>query len=111
MVLIWYEYVLITAIFAGILSLGGYLAFKWSRVRVQKWIGGAIGNFMTNLANQAAAEEGGEAAPGGGSTLNLGGFKIDPATIRSIAEILKVVQSLGFFKGTGEGGVNPFLKP
>ncbi len=111
MVLIWWEYGVIAFLFAAILSLGAYLAFKWSRVRVQKWIGGAIGNFMTNLANQAAEEEG-NSSPGTPSALNLGGFKINAATIKSIAEILKVIQGLGFLKGEGGGGTtNPFLKP
>ncbi len=107
--IVWWEYALIAAIFAGILAVAVYGGQSYYRVKVQKWIGGAIGNFMTNLAHQAATEEGGEAAPG---SLNLPVIgKIDPATIKSIAEILKVVQSLGFLKGTGGGGGNPFLKP
>lgn len=77
-------------------------------------MGGAIGRFMQSLTNQAAEEEGGEgqgiSSPTG--TLNLGGFKIDAGTIRSLTELLRVVQSLGFLKGKGEGGggENPFLK-
>ncbi len=73
------------------------------------WMGGAIGRFMQNLAKQAAEEEGGEGGSTPGGALNIGGFKIDSGTIQSIAEILKVVQGLGFLKGGG-GGTNPFLK-
>ncbi len=74
----------------------------------EQWIGGAIGRFMQSL-NEEATKEGesgeGPSAAGGGGGLNLGGFKLDVNTIRSIAEILKVVQGLGFLKGgTGGGG-------
>ncbi len=77
--------------------------------KAEIWMGGAIGRFMQNLAKQAE-EEGVEGMPGGGSALNIAGFKIDSGTIQSIAEILKVVQSLGFLKGGGGGGEHPFLK-
>lgn len=102
MVLMWYEYALIAATFAGILAAFVGVMFGFLRVRVQKWIGGAIGNFMTNLAAQAAEEEGSGSSPAG--ALNLGGFKIDAATINSIASILKVVQGMGIFKGGSGGG-------
>lgn len=101
---------LIAAIFAGILLLFAGLTFGFARVRVQKWIGGAIGRFMQNLATQAAEEEGATSESSPSGALNLGGLKIDAGTIQSIAEILKVVQSLGFLKG-GSGGTHPFLKP
>ncbi len=99
-------------IVALLASIGLYVRLKLIPSvlsRAEVWMGGAIGRFMTNLAKQAA-EEGEEGTPGGGGgALNIGGFKIDSGTIQSIAEILKVVQSLGFLKGGG-GGTNPFLK-
>ncbi len=116
MVLLWYEYALIAAIFATTLTLTVWIAFSLSRVRVQKWIGGAIGNFMTNLANQAAEEEG--SLPTGDSSssgaLNLGGFKIDPALIEMAIkygpQLIELAKSFGLIKGGG-GGSNPFLTP
>ncbi len=99
MVILWYEYALLGVLFATILGLSGYLACKFSRVRVQKWIGGAIGNFMTNLSKQAAEEEGGSSP--GSSALNLGGFKIDMKTIAQLAELAK---QFGLFKGGGSSG-------
>ncbi len=116
----------IAAIFAGILSLfvlvGGLKARNWLRLKENKlrWevgeqikkfrseaqqaVGGAIGRFMQNLTNQAAEEEGaaGPSSPGG--AFNLGGFKIDAGTIRSIAELLKMAKDMGFLKSGGEGG-------
>ncbi len=72
------------------------------------WMGGAIGRFMQNLAKQA--EEEGSEGGGGGEALNIAGFKIDAGTIRAIAEIVKVAQSMGFLKSGGGGGTNPFMK-
>ncbi len=99
--------------FAGILSLAGlwvkYRTLPKEKVAIQKTIGAGIGHFMQNLANQAAEEEGGDSSPG--SALSIGGFKIDSATIQSIAQILQLVQQMGFLKGGGGGGSNPFLKP
>ncbi len=110
----WQEIGLQTALIVALLaSIGLYVRLKLIPSVLSKaeiWMGGAIGRFMTNLAKQAA-EEGEKGTPGGGGgALNIGGFKIDSGTIQSIAEILKVVQSLGFLKGGGGGGTNPFLK-
>jgi len=83
--------------------------FGFFRLRVQGWIGGAIGNFMTNLANQAA-EEGASPSPNSASpgTLSLGGFKIDPGMIQMIVEygpqLMKLAQQFGFMKGGTGGG-------
>ncbi len=108
----WQEIGVLMALFVALLaSIGVYVRLKLIPGVLSKaevWMGGAIGRFMTNLAKQAAEEEGEEGGKGGGQ-LNIGGFKIDSGTIQSIAEILKVVQSLGFLKGGGEG-TNPFLK-
>ncbi len=109
----WQEIGVLMALFVALLaSIGLYVRLKLIPSvlsRAEVWMGGAIGRFMTNLAKQAT-EEGVEGTPGGGGALNIGGFKIDSGTIQSIAEILKVVQSLGFLKGGGGGGTNPFLK-
>lgn len=114
MVLIWYEYVLIAAIFATTLTLTVGIAFLLSRVRVQKWIGGAIGNFMTNLA-KTAEKEGTEGSSPGAGVLKLGGFQIDVGTIKQLMEIapqlMQLGQMFGLVRGGGGGGiVNPFLK-
>ncbi len=102
---------LIAATFAGILSIGIGVTFLLARVRVQKWIGGAIGRFMQNLAKEAAEEEGGSAL--GSGVLNLGGFKIDIGMIREIApllieygpKLLALAKQFGLVKGGGmEGG-------
>ncbi len=107
----WQEIGIITAIFLIYLAAAGlYVKFVGMPKLLSKaevWMGGAIGRFMTNLAKQAE-EEGTEGTPGGGGALNIAGFKIDSGTIQSIAEILKVVQSLGFLKGGGSGGEHPF---
>lgn len=110
MVLLWYEYAIIAAIFAGVLALTATFGVSFFRVRVQKWIGGAIGNFMTNLAREAEKEgvEGG----GASGVLNLGGFKIDIGMLKELAplaieygpKLLKFAQSLGFIKGSSGGG-------
>ncbi len=109
----WLEIGVWMALFVALLaSIGLYVRLKLIPGVLSKaevWMGGAIGRFMTNLAKQAA-EEGEEGTPGGGGALNIGGFKIDSGTIQSIAEILKVVQSLGFLKGGGGGGEHPLLK-
>ncbi len=107
----WQEIGVLMALFVALLaSIGLYVRLKLIPGVLSKaevWMGGAIGRFMSNLAKQAA-EEGEEGTPGGGGALNIRGFKIDSGTIQSIAEILKVVQSMGFLKGGG-GGTNPFL--
>ncbi len=110
MALIWYEYELIGVLFLAILLVFAGGLFGFMRLRVQKWIGGAIGNFMTNLANQAAEEEG----PGSTQTpgqLELGGFKIDIGTIKELLGVLpeimkaiKMFQGLGLLGGSGGGG-------
>ncbi len=97
-----------------VLAVGLYVRWrlpKWKKEAFkegEQWIGGAIGRFMQSL-NEEATKEGesgeGPSAAGGGGGLNLGGFKLDAGTIQSIAEILKVIQGLGFLKGgTGGGG-------
>ncbi len=110
----WQEIGVLMALFVALLaSIGLYVRLKLIPGVLSKaevWMGGAIGRFMTNLAKQAEAEEGGEGSNVSSSSLNIGGFKIDSGTIQSIAEILKVVQSLGFLKAGGGGGTNPFLK-
>ncbi len=103
MPLIWYEYAVIAAILAGTLLVLAGLTFGFLRVRVQKWIGGAIGNFMTNLAEEAGKEgvEGGS-APG---MINLGGFKIDVGTIKELLAIApQALQLARMFGLTGTGG-------
>ncbi len=109
----WQEISVLMALFVALLaSIGLYVRLKLIPSvlsRAEIWMGGAIGRFMTNLAKQAA-DEGEEGTPGGGGALNIAGFKIDSGTIQSIAEILKVVQSLGFLKGGGGGGEHPLLK-
>ncbi len=105
MVLIWYEYAIIAAIFAGILALGMYGGQSYYRVKVQKWIGGALGNFMTNLMKEAEKEgvEGG-ATPG---MLKLGGFEIDVGTIKELLTIapqaLQIAKMFGLTSGGGSG--------
>lgn len=112
----WPEIGLVLAINLAILfSIGFYMKYKGLPKLLTKaeiWMGGAIGRFMQNLAKQAADEgaEGETTGGAGGGGLNIGGFKIDSGTIKSIAEILKVIQGLGFLKGGGGGGTNPFLK-
>ncbi len=110
----WLEIGLVLAINLTILaSIGFYMKFVGIPKVLSKaeiWMGGAIGRFMQNLAKQAAEEEGGEAGSTPTGALNIGGFRIDASTIQSIAEILKVVQSLGFLKGGGGGGEHPFMK-
>ncbi len=109
----WPEIGLVLAINLTILvSIGLYMKYVGIPKLLSKaevWMGGAIGRFMQNLAKQAAEEEGGEGGSTPAGALNIGGFKIDSGTIQSIAEILKVVQSLGFLKGGG-GGEHPFMK-
>ncbi len=109
----WSEIGLVLAINLTILaSIGLYMKYVGLPKLLSKaeiWMGGAIGRFMTNLAKQAT-EEGEEGTPGGGGVLNIGGFKIDAGTIRAIAEIVKVAQSMGFLKGGGGGGEHPLMK-
>ncbi len=104
MALIWYEYAIIAAIFAGILALGMYGGQNYYRVKVQKWIGGAIGNFMMNLAKEAEEEGGVAGIPG---VLKLGGFEIDVGTIKELLAIapqaLQIAKMFGL-TGTGGGG-------
>ncbi len=111
----WQEIGVLMAFFVALLaSIGLYVRLKLIPGVLSKaeiWMGGALGRFMQNLAKQADDEEGEEGTPGGGGgALNIGGFKIDAGTIRSIAEIVKVAQSLGLLKGGGSEGTNPFLK-
>ncbi len=89
-----------------VLGAGLYVRWrypKWKREAFkegEQWIGGTLGRFL-----QAASEgeEGGAGAPGGagiGGSLNIGGFKLDAATLRSVAEILKLLKEFG-----GVGGL------
>ncbi len=98
-------------IVALLASIGLYVRLKLIPGVLSKaevWMGGAIGRFMTNLAKQAEEEIGPE-GEGVTRALNIGGFKLDAGSIKAIAEILKVVQSLGFLKGGG-GGEHPLMK-
>ncbi len=90
-------------LFAAILAGAGYIAVKFFRPRVQQWIGGAIGNFMTNLMNQAEKE----GVEGGGTPglLKLGGFEIDVGTIKELLAIApQALQIAKMFGLTGSGG-------
>ncbi len=80
-----------------------------AKAAAAQWVGGAIGRFMQNLAEQAEAEEGG-GATGGGGILNIGGFQVSPELLRTGMELLKMAQELGFIKtgGSGGGGAHPF---
>ncbi|MEE9173335.1 MAG: hypothetical protein V3U41_10605 [candidate division NC10 bacterium] len=87
------------------------VVIRWSRPKVQQWIGGAIGRFMQNLANQAAEEEGSATSPGHAGALELGGFKIDVGTIKELLGVLpeimkaiKMFQGVGLLGGGGAGG-------
>ncbi len=120
MVINWPEIALIVLFNASVLTgFGLVIAKVWLPRKEQEllskgeiWMGGAIGRFMQRLTDQAVEEEGAASSPGASGALNLGGFKIDAATIQSIAQILQVVQQMGFLKGVGGGGgSNPFLKP
>ncbi len=113
MVVNWQEIGILMALFVALLaSIGLYVRLKLIPSvlsEAEVWMGGAIGRFMTNLAKQATEE--GEGSNVSSGSLNIGGFKIDSGTIQSIAEILKVVQSLGFLKNIGGGGgEHPFMK-
>ncbi len=114
MALIWYEYAFIAAIFAGILSAATFVGFRLSRVRVQKWIGGAIGNFMLNLSKQAAEEGVGDVTGNAPSLTLPGGFKIDPGLIQLAVEygpkLLELAKQLGLIKG-GTGGAGGYVRP
>ncbi len=106
MTLLWWEYAMMAAIFAGILGIAGlyvgYRVLPKQKVSIQKTIGGAIGNFMTNLANQAAEEEGGSPSGSFTGALELGGFKIDPSMIKSLRELYKMAKDIGII---GPGGL------
>ncbi len=115
MALIWYEYGFIAAIFAGILAVGIYGGQSYYRVKVQKWIGGAIGSFMMNLSKQAAEEGGDSSLPGNPSgALSLGGFKIDPQLIQLAVEygpkLMELAKQFGLIKGGG-GGAGGYVRP
>ncbi len=117
MPLIWWETALIVAlnaaILAGILTLFVKVGAPRLLSRAEVWMGGAIGRFMANLAQQAAEEEGTGSSPGSG-TLKLGGFQIDIRAIKElmpiVPQLLQLAQMFGIAKGGG-GGTNPFLKP
>ncbi len=109
---------LIGGMFALILTVFAAGLFGFVRTRVQQWIGGAIGRFMQNLANQAA-EEGTEGSSPGAGVIDLGGFKIDMNTIGQLAQlaqqygptILSLAKQFGLLKGGGGSlGAHPFLK-
>ncbi len=118
MALIWYEYGLIGVLFLAILLVFAGGLFGFMRLRVQKWIGGAIGKFMLDMSKQAAEEEGGSSSGSPAGALELGGFKIDVGTIKELLGVLpeimkaiKMFQSIGLLGGSsGAGGEkNPFL--
>ncbi len=128
MVLNWPEIGLVVALngvfLLGLVVLGlRYVRRKYAVMKPQllseaeMWMGGAIGRFMQNLSKQAAEEEGGSSSGFSSGALELGGFKIDVATIKEllpiIPQIIQMAQTFGLMKGTGGsgGGQNPFLKP
>ncbi len=94
-----------------VLAVGLYVRWrlpKWKREAFkegEQWIGGTLGRFLQAASTEKGESGEGPSAAGGGGGLSLGGFKLDANTIRSSAEILKVVQGLGVRKGgTGGGG-------
>ena len=93
-------------LFAILLAVSGVVAVRFFRPRVQQWIGGAIGNFMRQLATNAAEEEGTDGSSPQGA-LNIGGFKIDTDTIKAIAELAKLAKEYGFIKTGGGSGLLP----
>lgn len=113
MVINWPDIALQTGLIAVLLvAIGLYVRNVYAPRLLKQaeiWMGGAIGRFMQNLAQEAAEEEGGEGGEGGAG-LNLGGFKIDTGTIRAIAELAKMAKEFGLIGGGGGGsggGFNP----
>ena len=95
----WLQIVIQTGLMAGLL-----VAFSLVlRTRMVKWVSVGFARMMKKL-NQAAEDEGGSSTSSPGSTLNLGGFKIDPNMVQSIMQLVKMAQSMGFLKGTGGSG-------
>ncbi len=118
MVINWPEIGIVVAL-NGVFLLGLLvLGFRYVRKRLfpqaEQWMGGAIGRFMQNLADQAAEEEGGSSSGSPAGALELGGFKIDPQLIKLAVEygpqLLELAKQFGLIKGGG-GGSNPFLTP
>ncbi len=134
MVLNYLEMGQIAAMFAAILALfalvvylegKNWFARKEAALRVEageqlvvlkaeagNWAGAAIGRFWQTLSEKAAEDVDGSSSGPATGAINLGGFKIDADTIKSIMELVKVAQSFGFLKGLGGTGetANPFLK-
>ncbi len=102
----------ILMVYGVLLVLGAGLYVRWRLPKWKKeafkegeqWIGGTLGRFLQAASAKEGESGEGPSAAGGGGGLNLGGFKLDASTIQSIAEILKVVQGLGFLRGGGSGG-------
>ncbi len=117
MALIWWEIALLVALNAAVLAGFGLVVVKgWLPGKEKEllskgevWMGGAIGRFMANLSEKAAEEEGSEGSSSAGE-LNVGGFKITPDLINSIAQLAQIAQQFGLIKGGTGGGTNPFLK-
>ncbi len=108
---LWWEYGVMAAIFAGTLLLFAAGMFGFLRFRVQSWIGGAIGNFMTNLKRQSEEEGGGVSGGGSPGTFKLAGFEVTPEMIQLGMQLAEWAKKMGFLKGGGGGGTNPFLTP
>ncbi len=104
--LIWWEYALIAATFAAILTVFAVGMFGFLRTRVQKWIGGSTGLIIRKLMEEAEKEGGGEGGTPG--LLKLGGFEIDVGTIKEllplIPQILQLAKTFGLTSGGGGGG-------
>ena len=95
----WLQIGIQTGLISGLLV--GFLTVI--RLRMNKWVSLGFANMMKKL-NQAAEAENGPISSSPGSTLNLGGFKIDPNMVQSIMQLVKMAQSMGFLKGTGGSG-------
>ncbi len=109
------EIALIVALNAAILAAIGlyvrYRVFPVLKAEAGNWAGAAIGRFWQTLSEKATEDEGGTlsgSSPSG--ALELGGFKIDANTVKTVMELVKVAQSFGFLKGGTGGTANPFLK-
>ncbi len=116
----WLEIGFIVAL-NGVFLLGlvvlafGYVRKKYAVMKPQLlsemeiWMGGAIGRFMQKLSEEAE-KEGSEGSSSSSGAISLGGFKITPDLINSIAQLAQLAQQFGLIKGGGGGGTNPFLK-
>ncbi len=111
----WPEIALIWGFMLAILGLSAlFVRYRLAprlKAEAAQWVGGAIGRFMQNLADDAREEGEEDGGGGSGGGISLGGFKIDATLIRSIVELVKTLQALGILKGGsgGSGGEHPLL--